>query len=85
MSLNIDNNDDINNEDPKLSGVNKSTKPKDPLYFKKYYQDKLKGVKHFCEICNKDIAKDKKARHANTQVHIRKLNEQLYSTYSEFD
>ena len=53
--------------------------------FKKYYQEKLRGVKHHCEICNKDIAKDKKARHANTKVHMRKLNEKLYSTYSEFD
>ena len=83
MSLNTDNNNDIHNEDSKLSM--KSTKPKDPLYFKKYYQEKLRGVKHHCEICNKDIAKDKKARHANTRVHIRKLNEKLYSTYSEFD
>ena len=85
MSLNVDNNNDIDSEDSKLSEVNQSTKPKDPLYFKKYDQEKLKGVKHFCEICNKDMAKDKKARHANARVHIRKLNELLYSNYSEFD
>ena len=71
--------------DSKLSNGKKSTTPKDPLYFKKYYQEKLKGVKHHCDICNKDIAKDKKARHANTRIHMRKLKEHLYSTYSEFD
>ena len=80
----IDNND-TNNMDSKLSDGVKSTKPKDPLYFQKYYQEKLKGVKHHCEICNKDIAKDKKARHANTRLHMRRLKESLCSNYSEFD
>ena len=81
---NIDNND-TNNMDSKLSNGKKSTTPKDPLYFKKYYQEKLKGVKHHCDICNKDIAKEKKARHANTRLHMRKLKESLCSNYSEFD
>ena len=48
----------------------KSEKPKDPLYFQKYSQEKLRGAKHFCETCSKYIAKDKKARHAATKKHI---------------
>jgi hypothetical protein len=51
-------------------------KPRDPEYFKQYYQQKLKGVTVHCEICNKDVAKDKKARHARSKAHMRKFDEQ---------
>ena len=71
----------------------KSYKPKDPLYFQKYYQEKLRGVSLFCQICNKYVAKDKKARHAKTKKHIKNNEEKerqiekenhIY-IYSEFD
>lgn len=55
--------------------VETSTKPKDPLY-RKYYQEKLKGVKHHCDICNQDIA-NKKATHATVKAPIITLNETL--------
>ena len=57
-------------------GEERVKKPRDPEYFKQYYQNKLKGVKYHCEVCNKDIAKDKKARHSQSKAHMRKFNEQ---------
>ena len=57
-------------------GEERVIKPRDPEYFKQYYQNKLKGVKYHCEICSKDIAKDKKARHARSKAHMRKFDEQ---------
>ena len=55
--------------------VVKSYKPKDPLSFQKYYQEKLRGVSLFCQICNKYIAKEKEARHAKTKKHIKNNEE----------
>ena len=70
----------------------KCKKPKDPLYFQKYYSEKLRGVKHFCETCKTYIAKDKKARHANTKKHIknneekeRQIEREKAYVYNEFD
>ena len=71
----------------------KSKKPNDPLYFQKYYQEKLRGVKHFCETCHKYIAKDEQARHATTKKHIQNNEEKerqiehrkIIYIYSEFD
>jgi len=57
-------------------GEERVKKPRDPEYFKQYYQQKLKGVTVHCEICNKDVAKDKKARHARSKAHMRKFDEQ---------
>ena len=34
-------------------GEERVLKPRDPEYFKQYYQKKLKGVTFHCEICNK--------------------------------
>ena len=90
------NNNEISNSESEESIIKtvvaKSYKPKDPLYFQKYYQEKLKGVKLFCNICNKYISKDKKARHANTKKHIknneekeRQIEREKLYVYSEFD
>ena len=45
------------------------------LYFQKYYQEQLRGVTLFCQICNKYVAKDKKVRHAKTKKHIKNNDE----------
>jgi len=60
----------------------KSKKPKDPLYFKKYYQANMKGVKHYCEICDKHVSKDGRAAHFKTQKHI--LNQKNLDSYMAF-
>jgi hypothetical protein len=39
-------------------------------YFKKYYLTSRKGVKHYCEICNKTVAFDNRSKHNKTTKHI---------------
>ena len=76
--MNTNNNNEISTSESDVSVeivLVKPKKPKDPLYFQKYYQEKLRGVKHFCEACNTYIAKDKKARHATTKKHIKHREE----------
>ena len=46
-------------------------RPKDPEYFKKYYLDKLQGVKCHCECCNVDVFKHSKSKHEKTEAHVR--------------
>ena len=64
-------------------------KPKDPLYYKNYYQNNTKGRKYSCECCNMEVALDHKSKHLKTQRHIRNaaLKERQHNEeiYSEFD
>ena len=94
--MNTHNNNEISTSDSGESIVEmvvvKSYKPKDPLYFQKYYQEKLKGVTLFCQACNKYISKPKRARHAQTKKHIkndkereRQIEREANYIYSEFD
>jgi ribosomal protein S26 len=48
-------------------------KPKDPDYFKTYFQEKLKFAKWYCDICEKDVPKDSKCKHIISNKHL--LNE----------
>ena len=56
-------------------------KPKDPEYFKKYYLDKLQGVKCHCECCNVDVFKHSKSKHEKTKAHVR--NELIFNIRKE--
>ena len=60
-------------------------KYKDPLYFKKYYQEKIKGVRYKCDLCCCSVPNENKARHFKSKKHIAHVNAQLYKDYSEFD
>ena len=73
---------DQNPENKDLENKVRSKKPKDPLYFKKYYQANTKGVKHYCEICDKHISKDHRAAHFKSQKHI--LNQKNLDSYMAF-
>ena len=44
--------------------------PKDPDYFKKYYQNKTKLIKIKCETCNIDVEKSNLSRHLHGRKHI---------------
>jgi len=64
----------------------KTRKPRDPDYFKKYYIEKVKGVKFFCEYCYCDIAKDNFKKHQKSVRHLRLIERQKSNeNYSEFD
>ena len=61
----------------------KNYKPSDPLYFKKYYENKLKSVNYYCELCKVETLLPHKSRHLKTKKH--KQNESKYSNYSNYD
>ena len=46
-------------------------KPKDPEYFKKYYLNKLQGVKYYCECCKIEVFKHSKSKHEKTKAHVK--------------
>ena len=60
-------------------------KPRDPEYFKKYYIEKVKNVKFFCEYCYCDIAKDNYARHNKSKRHLRLIEKSNNTIKSESD
>jgi hypothetical protein len=61
----------------------KKYKPRDPLYFKKYYENKVKSVNYYCELCKIETLLAHKSRHLKTKKH--KENEIKYSNYSTYD
>jgi len=64
----------------------KTRKPRDPDYFKKYYIERVKGVKFFCKYCYCDITKDNFKKHQKTVRHLRLMEKQkAEENYSEFD
>ena len=51
-------------------------------YFKKYFNDKVKGNIWHCPCCNKDISMSNKSKHTNSMRH-RKNAEKLAETHQE--
>ena len=81
MSDTIDTKDNNNKEEPPI----RSTLRRDPLYFRKYYLEKMKGLRYHCELCNCEVPNENKTRHLKTKKHMRKVSEKIYENYSEFD
>ena len=45
----------------------------------------MKGLRYHCDLCNCEVAKERKSEHFKTKTHIRKVIEKCYENYSEFD
>ena len=70
----------------KIKNVPRASRvPTDPLYFKTYYLEKMKGVRYHCELCNCTVPNENKTRHFKAKKHIRKVIEKQNENYSEFD
>lgn len=52
-------------------------KPLDPDYYKKYFDDKLRGVKIECPKCGITVGKGKIARHYSTKICMKGQAERL--------
>jgi hypothetical protein len=63
----------------------KNNKPKDPLYFKKYYENKIKSVNYYCELCKIETLITHKSRHLKTKKHKENESKNKQSNYLEYD
>jgi hypothetical protein len=74
------NNNKSTNSKWRHEGDKYNYKPLDPDYFKKYYQEKIKGVKTNCQYCDCIITKENLIRHNKTKKCIKAqqlINENL--------